>query len=140
MPIARGTRSKRCQSSALSNSTRARERSLEERQRRLHAYAVSNLIADYTGAVAESYRLLRVTVVETMKSDRIGNLTPKQTELLEFVRGYIQHQGRPPSYEEMMRWRGLRTKSAVHKMIEKIEEAGFLRRGPHRAFRSIELV
>ncbi len=75
-----------------------------------------------------------------MKLDQAGKLTPKQTELLEFVRGYIQRHGRAPSYEEMMRGRGLRTKSAVHKMVEKIEDAGYLRRGPHRAFRSIELV
>jgi len=66
-------------------------------------------------------------------------LTPKQRELLEFVADYIEQHGRPPTFREMQEARGLKTKSAVHNMVVKLEEAGVLRRGSVQGWRSIEL-
>jgi repressor LexA len=62
-------------------------------------------------------------------------LTAKQRDLLAF----LQSCGRTPSFDEMRLALGLRSKSGVHRLIEGLEERGFIRRVPNRA-RAIELV
>lgn len=66
-------------------------------------------------------------------------LTERQKEFLEYISAYIEAEGFAPSYEEMMRAAGLRSKSGIHSMVKALEERGFIRRLPHRA-RAIELV
>lgn len=65
---------------------------------------------------------------------RLG-VTQKQNELLD----YIQSCETSPSYEEMMIALRLKSKSGVHRLINGLEERGFIRRIKNRA-RTIELV
>jgi repressor LexA len=66
-------------------------------------------------------------------------LTRKQRELLQYIRGYFDENGVPPSFDEMKDALGLRSKSGIHRLISALEERGFIRRLAHRA-RAIEIV
>ncbi len=66
-------------------------------------------------------------------------LTAKQHLLLKFIDSYIRQKGISPSFEEMMNAIKLRSKSGVHRLINALEERGFLRRLPNRA-RALEVV
>lgn len=65
-------------------------------------------------------------------------LTPRQLELLRFIRGYqLATGGVAPTLSECARGVGLKAKSGVHRLVSGLEERGVLRRLPNRE-RSIE--
>ena len=65
-------------------------------------------------------------------------LTKKQNELLIYINQNLRETGVAPSYEEMKDALDLRSKSGIHRLINALEERGFIRRLPHRA-RAIEV-
>jgi repressor LexA len=66
-------------------------------------------------------------------------LTRKQLELLDFIKGRMDRDGVPPSFDEMKEALDLRSKSGIHRLITALEERGFIRRLAHRA-RALEIV
>ena len=66
-------------------------------------------------------------------------LTKKQNELLIFIQQNLRETGIAPSYEEMKDALDLRSKSGIHRLINALEERGFIRRLAHRA-RAIEII
>ena len=66
-------------------------------------------------------------------------LTRKQNELLIFIQQNLRETGIAPSYEEMKEALDLRSKSGIHRLINALEERGFIRRLAHRA-RAIEII
>lgn len=66
-------------------------------------------------------------------------LTHKQRELLDYIGSCMAQDGICPSYEEMMVALGLHSKSGVHRLINALEERGFIQRIPNRA-RCIEIL
>lgn len=60
-------------------------------------------------------------------------LTRRQHELLTFLVTYQKHRGVSPSYEEMGEALGLKSKSAVHGLIEGLEKKGYCQKEPNRA-------
>ena len=66
-------------------------------------------------------------------------LTKKQNELLIFIQQNLRETGIAPSYEEMKEALDLRSKSGIHRLINALEERGFIRRLAHRA-RAIEII
>lgn len=62
-------------------------------------------------------------------------LTHKQKELLD----YLSACDTCPSFDEMREAIGLRSKSGVHRLVEALQERGYIRRALNRA-RAIELV
>ena len=66
-------------------------------------------------------------------------LTKKQHELLLFIHNRLKKEGVPPSYEEMKDALGLHSKSGIHRLVNALEERGFLKRLPNRA-RAIEIL
>lgn len=66
-------------------------------------------------------------------------LTAKQRELLLFINERLQDGGISPSFDEMKDELGLKSKSGIHRLINGLEERGFLRRLPHRA-RALEVI
>lgn len=66
-------------------------------------------------------------------------LTRKQMELLDFIKQRLDHDGVPPSFDEMKEALDLRSKSGIHRLITALEERGFIRRLAHRA-RALEIV
>lgn len=66
-------------------------------------------------------------------------LTRKQLELLDFIKKRMDHDGVPPSFDEMKVALDLRSKSGIHRLITALEERGFIRRLAHRA-RALEII
>lgn len=67
-------------------------------------------------------------------------LTRTETVALEFIAGYIQDSGGiAPSYNEIMRVIGHRSKSKIGFILEDLERKGKIRRLANRA-RAIEIV
>lgn len=66
-------------------------------------------------------------------------LTAKQSQLLEFIHGRLQESGVSPSFDEMKDALGLKSKSGVHRLINALEERGFIKRLANRA-RALEVL
>lgn len=66
-------------------------------------------------------------------------LTQKQHELICFIQKRLEESGVSPSFEEMKDALDLKSKSGVHRLINALEERGFIRRLPNRA-RALEVV
>ena len=66
-------------------------------------------------------------------------LTRKQKQLLVFINERVKTGEIAPSFEEMKHALGLKSKSGIHRLINALEERGFIRRLPHKA-RAIEVI
>ncbi len=66
-------------------------------------------------------------------------LTQRQREIYEFVRGYVDRHGYPPTVREIGEAVGLASPSTVHAHLANLERAGYLRRDPTKP-RALELV
>ncbi|MBV1900178.1 MAG: transcriptional repressor LexA [Kordiimonadaceae bacterium] len=66
-------------------------------------------------------------------------LTAKQHQLLQFINQRLTDSGVSPSFDEMKDALGLKSKSGVHRLINALEERGFIRRMANRA-RALEIV
>lgn len=66
-------------------------------------------------------------------------LTAKQQELLLFIHHRLEEGGVSPSFEEMKEALDLRSKSGIHRLINALEERGFIRRLANRA-RALEVL
>ncbi len=65
-------------------------------------------------------------------------LTPRQAEILEYIKQCVREKGYPPSVREIGRAVGLSSTSTVHGHLDKIERKGFIRRDPTKP-RTIEV-
>ena len=66
-------------------------------------------------------------------------LTKKQLELLRFIKGRMEQDGIPPSFDEMKDALQLASKSGIHRLVKALEERGYIRRLPNRA-RAVEIL
>ncbi len=66
-------------------------------------------------------------------------LTPKQKQVLEFIRGFADSQGYAPSQQEIARRFGFRSLGTVQNYLVRLEAQGLLRRS-WNAKRSLEVV
>lgn len=67
-----------------------------------------------------------------------SKLTPRQREILEYIRAQIRERGYPPSVREIGQAIGLSSSSTVHGHLARLEEKGYLRRDPDKP-RAIEV-
>lgn len=67
------------------------------------------------------------------------NLTKRQHEIYEYVRGFMDEHGYAPSLEEIAEHFGLSSVATVHEHLENLQTKGMLRRDPNRS-RAVELV
>jgi repressor LexA len=68
-----------------------------------------------------------------------SQLTDRQREVLDFIRGYAREQGYPPAVRDIGRALGLASPSTVHAHLAKLEHAGLVRRDPTKP-RALELL
>jgi repressor LexA len=66
-------------------------------------------------------------------------LTSRQHALLVFIDGYISKKGYAPSQEEMRAALAYTAKSNINRLLDGLEERGFIRRLPHLA-RAVEVI
>jgi sulfur relay (sulfurtransferase) DsrC/TusE family protein len=107
----------------------------------IHTSEAVALIHNRPGFAREVARQLGFTHVKearTVPVLRGYGLTPKQKELLQFIRDYYHANGMTPTFEEMKVKMGLASKAGIHRMINGLEERGHIFRIPTLA-RSIIL-
>ena len=68
-----------------------------------------------------------------------GNISPKQNEILEYIKSYILEKGYPPSVREICTAVNLRSTSSVHSHLGTLEKNGYIRRDSTKS-RTIEIV
>lgn len=68
-----------------------------------------------------------------------GNISPKQRELLEYIKQEIINKGYPPTVREICDAVHLKSTSSVHAHLETLEKNGYIRRDPSKP-RAIEIV
>lgn len=66
-------------------------------------------------------------------------LTKRQSEILDFVRGYITDQGYAPSFEEIAQRFEFQSLATVHEHLSNLERKGYIRRA-HNESRAIEVL
>ncbi len=66
-------------------------------------------------------------------------LTKKQHKLFLFLEERISQSGVTPSFEEMKKKVGLKSKSGIHRLISALEDRGFIKKLPFKA-RAIEIL
>jgi repressor LexA len=78
------------------------------------------------------------TVIEHMFAEGGQMVTDRQRAILDYVRGFVDEHGYPPTVREIGEAVGLRSPSTVHAHLAQLERAGLLRRDPTKP-RAIEL-
>jgi repressor LexA len=66
-------------------------------------------------------------------------ITPKQQEILEYIKQTILKKGYPPAVREICEAVRLKSTSSVHSHLETLEEKGYIRRDPTKP-RTIEII
>lgn len=68
-----------------------------------------------------------------------GRITPKQQEILDFLKKEILTKGYPPAVREICEAVSLKSTSSVHSHLETLEKNGYIRRDPTKP-RAIEII
>lgn len=68
-----------------------------------------------------------------------GRITPKQKEILDFLKREILSKGYPPAVREICEAVHLKSTSSVHSHLETLEKNGYIRRDPTKP-RAIEIM
>ncbi len=68
-----------------------------------------------------------------------GKITPKQQEILDFIKEEILHRGYPPAVRDICEAVHLKSTSSVHSHLETLEKNGYIRRDPTKP-RAIEIL
>lgn len=68
-----------------------------------------------------------------------GKITPKQQEILEYIKQNILKKGYPPAVREICEAVSLKSTSSVHSHLETLEKNGYIRRDPTKP-RTIEIL
>jgi repressor LexA len=69
----------------------------------------------------------------------VEDLTPRQKQILDFIRQEVRKKNYPPSVREIGEAVGLSSSSTVHAHLSKLEQKGLIRRNPTKP-RAIELL
>ena len=68
-----------------------------------------------------------------------GRITPKQQEILDYIKNEILNRGFPPAVREICEAVNLKSTSSVHSHLETLEKNGYIRRDPTKP-RAIEIL
>lgn len=69
----------------------------------------------------------------------VDDLTPRQRQILEFIKSEVQQKGYPPSVREIGQAVGLSSSSTVHGHLGRLENKGYIRRDPTKP-RALEVL
>ena len=68
-----------------------------------------------------------------------GRISPKQQEILEYIKETVLKKGYPPAVREICEAVHLKSTSSVHSHLETLEKNGYIRRAPTKP-RTIEII
>lgn len=60
-------------------------------------------------------------------------LTPRQLDLLEYLRDFIAREGHSPSFVQMMAALHYKSKGGLHRLVDSLEERGYISRLHNRS-------
>ncbi|MDD3927492.1 MAG: MarR family transcriptional regulator, partial [bacterium] len=60
----------------------------------------------------------------------MGNLSQRQSLILDFIRQNVEKRGYPPTVREIGAAVGLSSTCTVHKHLNSLEQKGYIRRNP----------
>lgn len=69
----------------------------------------------------------------------MSDLSPKQQQILNYLKSEVQKKGYPPSVREICEAVGLKSTSTVHGHLSRLEKKGFIRKDPTKP-RAIEIL
>jgi repressor LexA len=72
-------------------------------------------------------------------SPRASTLAPVQRETLDFLRSFLAERGYAPSLKEIAEHIGVKSLSTAHFHLERLEDKGFIRRGPEGSIEFSEI-
>lgn len=61
-------------------------------------------------------------------------MTPRWERVLKFIQAYIKMHGVSPSYEVMAKGLGMRSRSNMHRMVQRLREEGHLDVKPRKVY------
>jgi repressor LexA len=79
------------------------------------------------------------SVIQEVSGMSQGRISPKQQEILEYIKQNILKKGYPPAVREICEAVHLRSTSSVHAHLETLEKNGYIRKDPSKP-RTIEIV
>ena len=68
-----------------------------------------------------------------------GKITPKQQEILDYIKSQILERGFPPAVRDICEAVHLKSTSSVHSHLETLEKNGYIKRDPTKP-RAIEIL
>lgn len=68
-----------------------------------------------------------------------GKITPKQQEILDYIKNEILNRGFPPAVRDICKAVHLKSTSSVHSHLATLEKNGYIRRDPTKP-RAIEIL
>ena len=78
-------------------------------------------------------RAIRRAVREARETELPGGLTERQLAALTFIDGYIRTRAIAPTFAEVCEALGLKSKSGVHRLLQGLQERGWIEQMPGRA-------
>jgi hypothetical protein len=72
-------------------------------------------------------------------SFKLSHMTERRKLVLDFIKAYIRLHGISPSYEVIARGIGMKSRSAIHRIVHRLQDEGYLVTKPHK-FCSIRIV
>lgn len=81
----------------------------------------------------------RVEVDAPRAENEHATLTKRQTEILDFIKRYLEEHGYPPTVRDIGGAVGLTSSSTVHAHLANLEKAGAIRRDPAKP-RALEII
>ncbi len=69
----------------------------------------------------------------------MADISPKQLQILEYLKKEVREKGYPPSVREICEATGLKSTSTVHGHLSRLEKKGYIRRDPTKP-RAIEIL
>ena len=69
---------------------------------------------------------------------KFSTLAPVQRQTLDFIKAFIAEKGFAPTLKEIAERIGVKSVSTAHFHLERLEQKGYIKRGPNSAFEIIE--
>lgn len=70
----------------------------------------------------------------------MSSLTPRQRDVMQVIQRHLDATGSAPTYDQIVAALGLKSKSNIHRVIQRLEERGYVRNSLPGHSRSITIL
>ena len=83
---------------------------------------------------------MRLNYLRTFASSfKLQHMTERRQLVLDFIKAYMRIHGVAPSYEVIAKGLGMKSRSAIHRIVHRLQDDGYLVTKPHK-YHSIRVV